>query len=403
MTMDMTQASQMLKWLDEERRKDKTLITTLQERVETQAERITRLEEQLGSLRETASTLAVLPSRINELVQGSEKLRLELVNMIEQRDEQGRKEHREMERSRQLEVGAIRDEMAHLAEETRLVQRLSERVEVVATENSRLNEMAQRLDGAVTESGKRLEDRLQAVTYLEEQRRADHQRVVAVEKEGPEVRKRVEALAAKVLLLEDAVPKMRTRLEEGLKPIKEFEGVVEELRVADFRRNQDVRKWLGQAEEVREEMERIRDERQQLHVVQRDAQEVMRRMETFREALDVRQNETTERQRMLEERIKRQWEEWQSKEEKSRHNWEIEEEQRWREQRQSNERHQRQVEALVPELKLHGDQLNALWEARRVDASRLLEVAQDDYEAICTEADGCLAALREVSEGKEGA
>lgn len=402
MSMEPTQTSQMLKWLDEERRKDKAQVTALQERLEGLAEQIARQDERFAGIEASVASLTLLPGRFKEFSQALENLRVELVNAIEVRDEQHRKEHRETERTRQLEIGAVRDEIKRVAEEVRPIPRLEERISVVAAEHSRLNESIQRVDMAVKDLSKRTEDRLQAIVYLEEQRRADHQRIVEVEKVLPDLRKRIEATAAKLPLLEESIPKMKTRLEEGLKPIKEFEGIVEELRVADFRRNQEIKKWAGQADEVREEIDRLREERQRFLGDYRDVQEALKRMEAFQQRMEVRQNESIETQRILEERIKRQWEEWQGKQEKDRRNWEVGAGERWREQTQFNQRVQKDLAEIPPVLKVHWNQLNALWEARRQDASRILNQAQKGYESITADLDDRLAELRDLYEVPEG-
>ena len=60
MAMDMTQTSQMLKWLDEERRKDKALISALHERQEGLAQQLSRQEEQLAGLQKSVAGLETL-------------------------------------------------------------------------------------------------------------------------------------------------------------------------------------------------------------------------------------------------------------------------------------------------------------------------------------------------------
>jgi chromosome segregation ATPase len=396
--MDLTQASQMLKWMDEERRKDKAQITALQERLDGQAEQIARQEEMIATLQRSIASLETLPGRISEFSKSLEQLRMELVNAIEVRDEQHRKEHRETERTRQLEIGALRDEISRVADSIRPIPRLDERISAMAAEQNRFQDTLQKLDAVVKDQGQRFEDRLQSVVYLEEQRRADHQRLVEVEKVWPKLQKRIETVAAKLPLIEDALPKLRTRLEEGLKPIEEFEGIIEELRVSDFRRNQEVKKWLDQAAEVQEELQELREERQRFLNDYRDVQDALKTLDPFQERIQTRQNEALERQRVMEERIKRQWEEWQGKQEKERRNWEVEVGERWRQQLEYNERQRKRLDEIEPMIKFYLSQLQELWEARRLLASRLLENAQDEYEAMNTEVDEQLAAFRDYIE-----
>ncbi len=395
MTMDLTQASQMLKWLDEERRKDKSLIAALQERLETQAEQLARQEEQLTGLQKGVASLEVLLEQVTEFTRTVERLKAEVLQIIDQRDETRRKEQRETDRARQLEIGSLKDELGRITEELRAIPRLRESMTAIQTEESRLNENLQRLQVEVSDLSKRTEDRLQTVVYLEEQRRADHQRITSLEMEAGEVRKRVESLAAKLPLLEDIIRKYQARLEEGLEPIKGFAKTIEEVRVAEFQRSQEVKKWLGQAQEVREEVERLREERQRFLTIHRDASEALKQLESFRTRIEARQNELSEMQRLAEERIKRQWEEWQTGQEKRRRDWELNSEERWRLQEQVNERHKKQLDRIFPLLKHHHTQLSSIWEMWRTDASHLLKTAQDRYEKRIAASDQQISSLNE--------
>lgn len=395
MTMEQSQIDQMLKWLDEERRKDKALIAALQEQVKLQAQQLARQEEQLTTLQETTARLEALLSRVTGFTEAVEQLRADVAQMLDQQEERWRKERREVERSHQLEIGALRDEMARLREQIRPIQRLEEGLASVQAENRRLNEAFQKLETAITDLGKRSEERIQTVIYLEEQRRADNRRITSLEADSTDLRKRIETLAGKIPILEETVQKQRRRIEEGLKPIKEFEQVIEELRVADFRRNQAVKKWEGQVEAIREAFERLLAERQQFIQEHQNVKKALERLETFQTRMEARQNEVAEMQRMAEERLKQQWEEWQTAREKERRHWELAQEERWKQQERTNATLSKQVENTLQALQLYHSQLTALWESRRAEASRLLEAAQDAYEALTQEAEEHLSTLRD--------
>jgi len=397
MEMDVTQTSQMLKWLDEERRKDRAALSALQERVEQQAQQLTRQEEQLTALRSNLATIGVLASQVSGLVEGLERIKAEVAGTLDERDEQIRKEQREVERTYRLEMSAIRDELTRTVEQLRALTRLEERQAAAALENQRLSEGLQRAEVALTEQSRRSEDQAQSIIYLEEQRRADSQRLLALEKEGTEIRQRIDAAVAKVANLEDQIARQRARFEEGLKPIKGVEKVVEELRVADFRRNQDVKKWAGQAEEVRQELQQMREERSRLLMAHHNAEEVIKRLEAFRSRIEVHQNEVAEAQRLAEDRLRRQWEEWQAQQEKDRRNWEVGAEEHWREQQRTNEQLRRRLDAVAVALRLYQTQLDALWEARRAEADRVFKAAKDEFEALIAEVNEQLAELRELS------
>jgi len=388
--MELTQLSQMVQWLDEERRKDKALIAALQEQVKLQAQQLAQQQELIVALQRTVAGMETLMAQVTGFAPALEGLKADVGRMLELREEQWRKELRESERTRQLEIGALKDEIARVAG-LRPISRLEEGLAALQAETRRLTENQQRLEILTTDLKQHADDRAAAVVYLEEQRRADNKRITALEAETTELRRRMEATDAKMLLLEEAVQKQKRYLEEGLKPIKEFEKVVEELRVADFRRNQEVKKWAGQAEEVRQEIERLREERQRLMEQYQRAQRALDALSALQTRLETRQNETAEMQRLAEERLKRRWEEWQAAQEKARHNWEVTLEERRRQQERFNATVNKRLDQLTATARFCYSQIAALWETRRADAIR----SREAYEARVAEIDQHLAALKE--------
>ncbi len=393
--MELTQLSQMVQWLDEERRKDKALIAALQEQVKLQAQQLAQQQELITALQRTVAGLETLMAQVSSFAPALEGLKAEVGRMLELREEQWRKEQREADRARQLEIGALKDEIARVAEGLRPIPRLEESLAALRAEALRLTENQQRLEMAIADLKKQTEDRAATVVYLEEQRRADNKRITALEAELPELRRRIETTDARLPLLEEAVQKQKRYLEEGLKPVREFEKVVEELRVADFRRNQEVKKWAGQAEEVRAELERLREERQRLMEQYQRAQRALDALSALQTRLETRQNEVAEMQRLAEERLRRQWEEWQAAQEKARRNWEVSAEERWRQQERANATFTKRLDRLTATAKLCYSQIAALWETRRADAVRTFAHTREAYEARVAEIDQHLAALKE--------
>ncbi|MGB9775862.1 MAG: hypothetical protein ACPL7C_04840 [Anaerolineae bacterium] len=393
--MELSQLSQMVQWLDEERRKDKALIAALQEQVKLQAQQLAQQQELIVALQRTVAGMEAMMAQVTSFASALEQLKADVGRMLELREEQWRKEQRESDRARQLEIGALKDEVARVTEELRRFNRIEEGLAALHAETHRLTESQRQLETATADLKKQVEDRAAPVVYLEEQRRADNKRITALEAEATELRRRIETTDAKLPLLEEAVQKQRRYLEEGLKPIKEFEKVVEELRVADFRRNQEVKKWAGQAEEVRAELERLREERQRLMEQYQRAQRALDALSALQTRLETRQNETAEMQRLAEERLKRQWEEWQAAQEKARRNWEVLAEEHQRQQERINATFTKRLDRLTATAKFCYSQIAALWETRRADAVRTFAHTREAYEARVAEIDQHLAALKE--------
>jgi chromosome segregation protein len=397
-TMELTQATQTIKWLDEERRRDKALIAALQEQAQGREQQLAQQAAQIQELQTALAGIRGVLSQVTEFGQLVSNYRDELILQMDQREETRRKEQAESDRLRRMEYEALTVNMNRLEKELRVLPQYDEVMNALRAENQRLSETLQRQDVSVADLSKRSDDRIQAVTYLEEQRRVDNRRIVDLEQDTTELHKRIEVLAKKLPLLEDTLRKQTTRIDEAIQETKKYEKPIEELRISDFQREQKMKQYLDQGEQVAREMERIRAQTQGFLEQQQLVKRALERMEIFQARLEKRQNEVAEMQRVAEDRVKRQWEEWQDEQDKQQKKRNVIIEERWRGQSQTNDEHLKRLDALQSAAELHRSQLDTLWEARRSDATNLLKAAQDIYEALVGPIDEQLAALRSKPE-----
>jgi hypothetical protein len=394
-TMDLTQAMQTLRWLDEERRKDKATIATLQERLQEQSQQLGQQAAQIKDLQTSIAGFEAFLSRISEFEQMVENYKAETVLLMDQREDARRKEQAESERLRRIEYEALSNHLHRMERDLQVLPRYDEEISARKAEEQRLSEAVQRLSEQVKVVSKRSEDRVQTVAYLEEQRRADNRRIGELESETTEVRQKVETLVKRSMLLEDTFQKQRAHIEDAVQATKKYEKPIEELRVADFQREQKMRQYLDQGERVAGELERLRSQTGGFLEQQQAVKRELDRLEPFRERIETRQNEIAQRQRLAEEQIKRQWEEWEIAQQKRRKKEEVLTEERWRQQAQTNEDVSEQLSSRIyPVLRLHQQQLDVLWELRRNDATVMLKSAQDVYDSLIAPVDEQLEILR---------
>jgi len=393
-TMDLTQAMQTLKWLDEERLKDKATIAALQERVQGQAQQFAQQTAQIQELRTALAGVQGVLSKVTEFEQMISNYKNELILQMDRREETQRKEQAEAGRLRRIEYETLTTNLNRLEKDMRVLPRYDEELNALRAENQRLNEAIPPLGIAITDLSKRSDDRMQAVTYLEEQRRADNRRIADLESDTTELHRRIESLISKLPLLEEMVQKQGPRIEEAIQEVKKYDKPIEELRISDFQREQKMKQYLDQGEQVAQELERVRAQTQGFIEQQQLAKRALDRLKSFQARMEKRQNEVAEMQRVAENRIKRQWEEWQDKQEKQQKKRDVITEERWRKQEQVNTGHIKFLDTLQSATELHRNQLDTLWEARRADATRALKNIQDDHEALTAQTDAQLSILR---------
>jgi chromosome segregation ATPase len=380
--MELTQATQMIKFLEEERRKDKATIAMLQERMQNHE---LKLDQQTAQIHDVQTTLAGaqdLIKRAAEFEQTVASYKNELVFLLDKREETWKKERTEADRLRQLEIKGLADQLGEFDKDAQVLRRYDEDLKARQAEEKRLNDVLQNLTDQVADLSKRSDDRMQAVTYLEEQRRADNRRISELEQEMTERRQKAEAQAAKLLLLEETIQKQRARIEDALQELKNFEKTIEEMRVAEFRREQVAKKYADQGEQVRQEMEEWRTQTQRFTEQYQSNKRALENLEGFQARQEKRQNEVAEMQRLAEDRLKRQWEEWQAAMDKEAKSRQLAAEEQWRIQEQKNQEYNDWIQQLQDNASVRQAHIEALLEARSTDAQHAIKAGQDTIERV---------------------
>jgi len=398
--METTQLEQMIRWLDEERKRDRAQITALQERLEQQQQLIQAQAAEIGGLREDVVTLRTDIRRTDDYPAMIETTQRDLSGSIESFKAQTQRQRLETDQTRRAEIEMLNDMIADLDKRIRPFMRYEEQLAARAAGEQRLQGQIQTTTATLADFSKRTEDRLQAIVYIEEQRRADTRRIAEVEAEMPGIRKRHDELAARLVRLEDNIRKLPARVDEAIEIAKSYEPRIEELRIADFQREQRVKKYLEQAEQVEGEVQRLVEQTQKYALLYNQNKQALDGLTAFEGRLEKRQNEIAEMQRITEERLLRQWEEWQASFARDWQKRAVAEEDRWRRQDIANSKTVEQFTEVDEQVALHYQEIVALWEEFAATIERWSRAVQDVMTANQAAPNDHLKSLRRYAEEK---
>ncbi len=375
--MELSQMEQMIRWLDEERKRDKLQISALQERIEQQVQTIEAQSVDIERMHQDIVGLQTQIRRTQDYPGMLEKVHRDLSSGIEEFKATTRRERVESEQLRRVESEGINEQLAEIAVKLRELMRLEDPLKAREAGEQRLQGQIQTISNALADLTKRIEDRLQSIVYLEEQRRADTRRIAAVEGEIPGLRKGLDELSAKIVRVEDSVRKIPARVEEAIQIAKSYDPRIEELRVADFQREQRVKQYTDQADRVNGEVTRLVEQTQKYALLYNQNKQALEGLDAFQSRIEKRQNEIAEMQRITEERLKRQWEEWQSTFARDWQKRQVSEEDRWRRQDLTNQKGVEQVASINEQVELYYHEIVALWEELRAAVDRWGKAIQE--------------------------
>jgi len=308
--LTLGQLAQQIKWMEDERRKDKAQISTLQERLAGQTREI---EDLVRHLQDTDTNLKATNAAIARMLNTDrvlEEFKADLVGMINRLDDERKKYERESDRLRILSVESLQRQITEVKVEIPRIGKIEEELPNRRAEEKRLGELVQRLQPQIDAAVQLAEERTRGVPYLEEGRRQDVKRLLVVEQESVSQLKKLDLLAGKLQVLEDALGRLPPRFEPLTIRLSEHDKQLDDLRAGDFRLQQQVKSFEPVLNQLRDQ---VTDYTTVLYKLREQAmvnQRAEAELNSFQETLRMRVAELSEVERLFEDRVKKQFDDF---------------------------------------------------------------------------------------------
>ena len=378
--MDIAQLAQMVNWLDEEHRRDRAEIARLQQRIEGQSadviEQARRIQELEGRLAQTQGQFV----RFNQIESALNNTKLELTSLVERDSETRITGVRELERARMADREVLSREIGEVRRELPRIARLEESVEVRSVEDMRLSELIMGVRNQIGGLAKEIEERTRQIPFLAEQRTSDTKRIAQLQQETVELFKRTEAIAGRIPLLDETIRKGLAETEKLPPMIDQLRDqqlqFMERIRSTLVDREQIISRWQETIDEhktlVQQAHERVQGYAQQIEIGRRAVNE----MQDFKDVVLREQSQVQELQRLAEERIRREMDEFREDYEKRRRKAELRQEHLWSEQDKYNREVVERFPPLQHDLKVHEALLQHIWKLQETYGSYFMAQSQ---------------------------
>ncbi|HSF81551.1 MAG TPA: hypothetical protein VLA49_09980, partial [Anaerolineales bacterium] len=212
--MEIEQALKKVDWLDDERRKDKTQIASIEERLNSLEGNLAPISQQIKDLRSEITRLASLLGRIDQFDDALLQQRIESKQALDElekdaikRDEEAGKIHRLEKRGLEEDIAGLRKEISVLADLKRAIQARTE-------EETRLSKTIDEVRLRIDSIRRGEEEYTRAFRLIEDGRRQDVKRLTDVQGEVAALRKNVDEQRGRMELTSTTLRKIETRLNE---------------------------------------------------------------------------------------------------------------------------------------------------------------------------------------------
>lgn len=388
--MDINTLSHMIEWLDEERRKDKTTILLLEERLAKQDDviaqltsRVNGLESDQTVLKQGASTLAPASMQSGTI----EQLRQEIRRMIEQAET--RRLHAEAETDKR--INSTREGLSQTINElTATVERLQNSLKSITDlreRAERLNDLSIQLNQRIDEFDRRLTDPERRLALIEEQLRQNTKRTTQAEGELAEIKRSIETVRSRLPMIED----LTLRNETNIKSLQnsehdrrdQLQSFIDAQELQNQQRDLKFTALYRGFEDRQRELRDFAERFEQWEETYRDMKRLVDNFDRIASNLERRIGEVAELQRLSEDRFRNEWNVWQESEQRKWRELSVTQDDIWRNHDREFEGYTRRLSELEKETPSLGDSLQRLWNLERARA----QLYRERYQALLTEFD----------------
>lgn len=305
------QIQKKLDWLDEERRKDKTRLGVLEERINAVDGNIAKLAQQLNELRGEATRLGSYLARIETVEQSLLQARLENKQALEDSEKLSRKREEEAEKLRRAELRSLESALNDLRKELDPIPELRRGMKARAEEEIRLARLIDEVRERIESVRRNEEEFTRTVRLLDESRRQDAKRITDLQGETSAFRKRFEDQISKIELVAAGLKKAESRLAElSSVEIERREAVTNFLNtqaLKDVERERIWREWQTRFQVVETQAADIEATLQNLDTSARLLKRTQQTVDELAQKVERRISEITEIQRLADERFRQEW------------------------------------------------------------------------------------------------
>ncbi|MEJ2598491.1 MAG: hypothetical protein P8Z00_09175 [Anaerolineales bacterium] len=309
--MEMEQILKQVDWLDDERRKDKTKIGSLEERLSALEGNIPPLSNQIKELGSDITRLTALMGRMDNFEESLLQARTESKQYFDELERQFKQQQEETEKVRRVEMRALDSTLAELRKELEPVPELKRGLKARVDEESRLGRLIDEVRNRIETVRRSEEEYTRSFRLLDDSRRQDSKRLTDLQGEVAAIRKRLDEQRGQVELASSALKKADARLNEMAAVETERReaqaNFLEGQALREVERERVWKEWQARFELIETQTSDIEENLQALEATHRSVKRTQQTVDDLAQKVDRRINEITEIQRLSEERFRQEW------------------------------------------------------------------------------------------------
>ena len=376
--MEFEQIVKRLEWLDQEHRKDRAALSSLEERIASIDTDIKTVAKQIKDISKKVSGIEPVVARLNQFDEILAKQRADMNAALDDLEKKHQRRERDRLKRHQAELEEINKSLPKL-DQSKDISELKKLIKQRADEDIKLNVAITEIKPKIEEATRKSEDIATSYKLLEESRRQDVKRVADIQGEITSVRKRVDEFRQKTELQNDSLRNIENRFTELITSESERKkaqvAFLEQQSLAQIGRDKAYKEWLEKVDTFKKQTETLDSQTQALDETLRAAKRAQETYLDLNQKLERRINEITEMQRLGEERLRQEWVSFKAEDQKRWTGYSLSSEEAMRDIRKTVDKYEERITAIDDANQTIQDQLHQTTDATEQQLQELMNVA----------------------------
>ncbi|NOQ39994.1 MAG: hypothetical protein GQ562_06710 [Anaerolineales bacterium] len=309
--MENEQLEKRIKWLDDERRKDKATISELEDRLQELEGKLDASNKKQVEFDSDITRLRTSIARVDDFENGLADFRVERKKELKDYEKITKSWINDAKKNLRTQIQGIETQQKSLGEDFKRVKDLEKNMKTRIEEEIRFNASLRETEKDVSEIKQAYKEYQRYSRSAKEERQKEVKRITDLQGEQSALRKRVDEQRGLLDIVNSDYQKMKNRIQE-LESIrrdllKEQETFLEEAALQNTERESTWKNWMTRFDSIEKQAQDLDEQMTKLDSTHRGVKRMQDELKDLSTLLDRRVNEITEIQRLADERFRQEW------------------------------------------------------------------------------------------------
>jgi chromosome segregation ATPase len=309
--MEFEQLIKRLEFLDQERRKDKTTIAALEERLNGLEGDLKTANKKIKDLNAAQQKVNVTPARLDQVESALAQQRTEIVQYVDDQEKKRLRQQQDAEKRNQVKLDQYSKSTAEIRKVKTSVAELKREVKARADEEPRRNKLMADWESRMEKMVQEFEQVQRAQFVMEESRKQEAKHLADLRGDLTAARKRLDDTREKHEIFNDSLRRLETRVNELLSSEGDRRqaqiNFIESQSMLQVERDRAWKEWEGNLETFDKNAAMLERRLQEWEIAQRTVKRAQETYEDLVQKFERRINEISEIQRLAEDRFRQEW------------------------------------------------------------------------------------------------